>query len=198
MTNMKEQWKQILGFDRYDVSNCGRVRSWAVPNSIYFDRRTSESRILKQFPSQQGYLSVSLYKGYGKKAVRIGVHILVALAFLGPCPHGMQVAHLDESRTNSRLDNLRYMTPHGNSMMPKHRKRISKGRFIGKLGFHGITQCKKRWRAQINVSGKIKHLGVFDTPQEAAHVWDRFVQNHRLLKITNMELGLFNSNRKEK
>lgn len=38
------------------------------------------------------------------------VHYLVALAFLGPRPEGLDIAHYDGDKSNNRPDNLRYTT----------------------------------------------------------------------------------------
>ena len=42
------------------------------------------------------------------------VHQLVAEAFLGPCPQGMEVCHNDGDRANNKLENLRYDTRKAN------------------------------------------------------------------------------------
>jgi hypothetical protein len=39
---------------------------------------------------------------------------LVARAFLGPCPEGMEVNHKDTNKSNYRLDNVEYLTSQGN------------------------------------------------------------------------------------
>lgn len=44
----------------------------------------------------------------GHKASGSLVHKLVALAFLGPCPDGQEVRHLDGDPLNNRVDNLEY------------------------------------------------------------------------------------------
>lgn len=41
-------------------------------------------------------------------------HRLILLAFVGPCPDGMECCHNDGNPENNRLDNLRWDTPKGN------------------------------------------------------------------------------------
>jgi hypothetical protein len=44
------------------------------------------------------------------------VHVLVAQAFLGPCPLGMEVNHKDANGLNPAADNLEYTTRSGNAV----------------------------------------------------------------------------------
>ena len=55
-----------------------------------------------------GYMSVNPVRN-GKNVVRY-VHRLVAAAFLGPCPPGLEVNHKDGNPENNRLSNLEYVT----------------------------------------------------------------------------------------
>lgn len=43
------------------------------------------------------------------------VQRLVLLAFVGPCPEGMQCCHDDGNKTNNRVGNLRWDTPKANA-----------------------------------------------------------------------------------
>ena len=114
----KETWRRIEGFDKYDVSDLGRVRSWrALDNGC-----PTEYAILKLY-AIHGYFFVTLYSS--GQPTRRPIHQLVLEAFDGPCPDGMQVSHLDESRDNNRLSNLAYTTPMENANMPLRRQRIS-------------------------------------------------------------------------
>ena len=107
-----EQWRPIPGHPSYEVSSEGRVRSvdrWVEQvsrwdGSIY--RRFLRGRILKQAPNRGGYLCMV------PSPVRGGimVHTLVALAFLGPRPDGLQIIHKDETKTNNAACNLKYGT----------------------------------------------------------------------------------------
>jgi hypothetical protein len=51
------------------------------------------------------YLWIKLGRNF-----QCGLHRLVALAFLGPAPEGMEVRHLDGNKRNARLENLTYGT----------------------------------------------------------------------------------------
>ncbi|WP_066904407.1 HNH endonuclease signature motif containing protein [Mycolicibacterium houstonense] len=42
--------------------------------------------------------------------VSYGVHVIVAMAWHGPCPDGMEVDHINEVRNDNRPENLRYLT----------------------------------------------------------------------------------------
>ena len=43
-------------------------------------------------------------------------------------------------------------------------------------GFIGVNLRKGKWNARISVNGKRKHLGDFNTPEEAAHARDEAVK----------------------
>lgn len=53
-------------------------------------------------------------------------HRMVAEAFLGPCPKGLEVCHGDGNPINNRVGNLRYDT-HRNNMLDA----IQHGTFMG-------------------------------------------------------------------
>lgn len=120
-----EYWRTVQTYDRYEVSNLGRVRNAKTRRikSLHIDRK--------------GYLRVSLWNYWDVNARRhpsIRLHRLIALAFLGPNPEGKQVNHIDANKCNPRLSNLEYVTPSENC---KHR--IS-------LGI-GLTRRKRQDRS---------------------------------------------------
>ena len=98
-----EIWKPIPGFEGlYEVSDFGRVRS-------AYRKPTFKGRVRSPNLTVKGYLSVVLYKE-GKRESPIGIHRLVAWAFLGPQPAKIVVNHLDGNPRNNRLSNLEYCT----------------------------------------------------------------------------------------
>ena len=106
-------WKPVVGYEGlYEVSNHGRVRSLdrmveGQPGVFYM----KPGRVLKINPGH--YPNVRLSKnGVGQTRE---IHSLVAEAFLGPVPEGMEVCHGSADREDNRLSNLRYDTRAANS-----------------------------------------------------------------------------------
>lgn len=101
----KEVWRDIPGFPYYQASNKGRIRSIERIN-----RGRKFGKVLTQRPlySNKPYWGVSIRRN--KKNMRIGVHRLVAMAFL-PNPHHLPVInHKDENPNNNCVENLEWCT----------------------------------------------------------------------------------------
>ncbi len=106
---MIEIWKPITGYEhRYDVSNMGRVRSRFIR---YPSTPRSTPRFLhpRKTNPKYGHLYVSLTGIDGKSKNHL-IHRLVATAFIGPCPKGLNCAHLDGDAGNNRVENLLWVT----------------------------------------------------------------------------------------
>lgn len=111
-----ERWLPIWGYTGlYEVSNLGRVRS--------LDRRTTDRRgrsyrlrgkILRPGRTKSGHYTVALYKN--ARPLSQYVHILVAKAFLGPCPRKHIVSHGPTGPGDNRLSNLSHETRVQNSL----------------------------------------------------------------------------------
>jgi hypothetical protein len=98
---MTEEWRPIGEAPGYEVSDQGRVRSWKKFGGGPLPR------IVKPHDTA-GYWAVGLYTPSGR--VPRTIHALVAEAFIGPRPEGMEVRHLDGDRRNNVPTNLRYGT----------------------------------------------------------------------------------------
>jgi NUMOD4 motif/HNH endonuclease len=112
-----ERWLPVAEFPHYQVSDFGRLRS-LDRTILCADRwggtafRHYRGRILKPQPGTSGYQFVMLYRDqvpYDRM-----IHTLVAEAFLGPRPEGMQVCHGPNGKHDNRASELRYDTPAGN------------------------------------------------------------------------------------
>lgn len=113
----KEKWKQIKGYEGlYEVSSYGRVRSIKREikrkDKLFGGYNYIEDRILSA-GSNNGYKMVVLYDKNGKHKT-YSVHKLVAKAFI-PNPHKFKtINHLDENRSNNRVENLEWCTQKNN------------------------------------------------------------------------------------
>lgn len=118
---MKEQWKQIKGFN-YEVSNLGKIRSLdKFQDFPLFAKgnkggdKTSitpvliKGKDLKLTPSRQGYLCVGLY--LNKKNYYKLVHRIVAETFIPNPKNKPQINHKDSNKHNNCVDNLEWCTP---------------------------------------------------------------------------------------
>ena len=107
---MEEVWKDIPGFEGYyQASNFGRVRGLdrTVPTKNGFSKKI-KGRIMSQSVAGTGYMQVMITKN-GKQQPHT-VHRLVASAFIEN-PNGYnEVDHIDGTRTNNNVNNLRWVT----------------------------------------------------------------------------------------
>ena len=154
-----EQWAAIDGYKNYQVSWWGRVRN------------AKTGRILKPQPSKNGYLKVHL----SKNGTAIGhyIHRLVAHEWAGNPEQKQCVDHIDGSRTNNHWENLRYATHSENS---RNQKKHSDGSSI----YKGVSWDKlaQKWRAQINILGRVVNLGGFNDERAAAVVYNAAALEH--------------------
>ena len=107
---MTEDWRAVPGWgDLYEVSDQGRVRSLPrVTRGGFSGTRRIPGKILSPVPTVSGHVGVMLKDG--KRVFRSGIHRLVMLSFVGPCPEGMEVCHNNGEPSDNRLANLRYGT----------------------------------------------------------------------------------------
>ena len=84
------------------------------------------------------------------------VHRLVAWAFLGKCPEGKEIDHINRIRNDNRPENLRWLTRQENNWNSYAK---------------GVYTHRGRWRTQVVCDHKVYHLGIYDTPEEAEGVF---------------------------
>ena len=150
------EWKQIDEYD-YFVSNTGLVRN-------------KKGVILKPTKNIKGYLRVGLYRN--KKATKMRVHRLVALAFIPNLENKPQIDHIDSNPSNNDLSNLRWATPSENTSNCRKREGLSSI-------FKGVRFYKGGWTATLRKDGKVNHLGFYKTEREAGQAYNNYIlENH--------------------
>lgn len=75
------------------------------------------------------------------------------------------IDHIDGDRLNNRIENLRSATASQN----QHNQKL---RSNNKSGVKGVSwaNATKKWRVQMKVNGKLKHIGLFDDLNVAKQV----------------------------
>lgn len=167
----EEIWKDIVGYEGlYEVSNFGRVKSLPRMVDSRYVQRIVKEKILKNSLTIRGYLAVSLHKEGVRETKR--VHQLVAVAFLGHTPNGnkMIVDHIDGSKSEPRVENIRIVTNRFNLSIGirKDRNRLT-SKYLGV----SWNKESKKWVSQININGKQKHLGRFTNEIEASNAYQK-------------------------
>lgn len=128
-----ETWLPVVGYEGlYSVSDTGFVRSEkrVVVRSNGYPFPVRE-RVMKGSPDFYGYMMIKL-PGRGTRPI----HKIVMETFVGPCPTGMEVRHLDGDPANNKLSNLSYGT-HTDNMYDA----IKHGTFMGGYRRPWNTHC---------------------------------------------------------
>ncbi len=96
-------WLDVVGYEgHYMISDDGKV----------FSLKSNRNLAIKL--NDRGYPCAHLSKNGIAKVVR--VHRIMALAFLGPCPIGLEVLHKDENPLNCVISNIKYGTRKENAI----------------------------------------------------------------------------------
>lgn len=97
----------------------------------------------------RGYIHISLN---GKKYL---AHRLVWELHNGEIPKGLVVDHINQDKTDNRIENLRIVSYSLNALNTKKTKGVRKHSSVN------------RWQAYITISGCYKHLGNFSREEDA-------------------------------
>jgi hypothetical protein len=92
-----DNFRPIPGHPGYHISASGEIYS------------SKSSKVMS--PGRCGkYLQIAFTNLGDKKVYRYLIHRLVADVFIGPCPDGMEVCHIDGNPHNNHVNNLKYAT----------------------------------------------------------------------------------------
>lgn len=134
-------------------------------NLITYNQETGEfhtpsGKLKSIYFDSKGYAFLSVQ---GKKLL---AHRLAWALIHGECPK-MHIDHIDGNKANNRISNLRICTHNQN----QHNQGIRK---TNKSGFKGVSWMKSvnKWQAQICSNSKVKHLGFYSSPEDAAKAYD--------------------------
>lgn len=175
-----EVWKDISGFEGfYQISNLGNVKSLGRLVKSGSGKRENQvrwhpERILKPTVGKVGYKVINLRKGSDSRHDYI--HRLMANEFIQQLKDGLEVDHIDGDKLNNSLSNLRVCSAQKNLWNVK--KRL--GNYTSKFKGVCFDKVKNKFKAEITINYKSKHLGYFKTEEEAAECY-----NKEALKLFN-------------
>ena len=143
----------IFNYENYFVSNFGNIKN------------SKTNKIMKLSNHKNGYKRIGLTKN-GKQN-NFYIHRLVGMAFLKNPDNKPMIDHIDENPSNNNVKNLRWATNQENQSNTG--KRID-----NKSGFKGVSFDKptNKYRAIIKINGKSKHIGLFETAEEASKAYE--------------------------
>lgn len=175
---MTEEWKAVVGWEGlYEVSSYGRVRSLdriveQLGRGGKPMQRLQPGRILAAGIDNRGYRMAGLT--CDGETQRLAVHHLVLIAFVGSRPPGAITDHINGVRHDNRPANLRWTDYRANARN-RHRPRHDNPH-VG-VDFRG--RRAKPWRAKsTDAAGRSRHLGYFDTSEEATAAYLTFKAQH--------------------
>ena len=160
---MEEEWRPILGYENYEVSNFGNVKSFCYKK---------DGKIMKPQTNKNGYLHIIIWGMSSVKPKIFKVHRLVLQTF-NPTEEDLECNHKNHIKKDNRLCNLEWVSKSQNTRYKKKREGCSSQ-------YRGVHKTKGKWKTQCRLDGKQIHLGYFDTEQEGAKVYNDFVIKHGL------------------
>lgn len=109
------EFKKINGYDGYEVSNTGVVRSinrYKIKKGCNFPTKYKGKEL--SYKNIRGYYNVSIINNEGRRLTK-QVHRLVMMSFANISnSNELQVNHIDGNKSNNNLDNLEWVTPKQN------------------------------------------------------------------------------------
>ncbi|TPF78384.1 MULTISPECIES: NUMOD4 domain-containing protein [Bifidobacterium] len=159
------RWKAIAGFDYYEISDSGKVRS--IRHKVTCKNgfvKTVPEKYLRPALGRNGYLVVSLWQE-GRQSMRY-LHRLIAEAFIENPWHLPVINHKNGDKTDNHVTNLEWTTYSGNN---RHAYRTGLKKKPVKLGPEEVALIRSSSETEIELS---KRFGVCTATIRA-------VKNHR-------------------
>ena len=154
------EWHWIQDYEnRYRIYKNGQVESCIF----------KKNKIMKPTKTDNGYLRIGLRKGGEKK--KFLIHRLIGIHFIPNPENKEQIDHIDGDRTNNSISNLRWVSNKENALNSKNWGKYKKGVYFNKPA--------NKFLSRISINGKYKHLGYYETEDEAHEVFkQKFLEHH--------------------
>ena len=144
---MKVESKKILGYENYSIDTNGKV----------FSQNSDKTKVSTE--DRHGYEIVNLSSHGKRKTFR--VHRLVAMHFLDDYSEELVVDHINGTRADNRIENLRMCSMDQNKRGYRRQQGASRWR--------GVSKRRGAWRASICIGGK--HLYKEGKDEKLLAIW---------------------------
>jgi hypothetical protein len=144
--------------DNYEIDEYGNC----------FNRKTGLQ--LKPQLKSTGYYAYNILDTNSKKYKHMKLHRLIAYYFIDKANSkntSFVVDHIDRNKLNNHVSNLRYVSHSENNVNCNKKKNCTSNH----KGIYWNKQHQK-WRAQIQINGRQKHLGRFANEEFARYAYE--------------------------
>ena len=132
-----------------------------------------------------GWIEKNGYLAVNSDGVRYRLHRLIFQFHHGWCPE--YIDHIDGNKQNNKIENLRPATSLQNTFNKGPNRK-------NKLGVKGVCIERRRYKANIKIHGRTKHIGYFDTLDEAKTAYEEYAKkiqgNYSYTQRTRVHEGL--------
>lgn len=170
-----EVWKDIPGYDGYQASTLGRIKSvnrvrpqknrWGTVTNFFH-----KGQILKSTKRKNKYEQVSL--SINGRHIKREVHYFVAITFLGEIKKGMEINHIDFNKQNNSVKNLEIVSKlkniqHNITFGRHNRSKLTPDlvrqlRAEIKLGKQTMVELAKKYKISYTNIKMIKYREIWD------------------------------------
>jgi hypothetical protein len=150
-----EEWRPILGFENYEVSNLGNVRRGDRVKKCTVDTQHDGYKKVRVGLCKDGIMTICI------------VSRLVAQAFIPNPDELTTVDHIDRNSTNNHVSNLRWASYQTQNMNKHHP--------IGASGHRHIRKQGKAWKVEIKRHNQFVFNKCFPTIEAAVEARDQFI-----------------------
>ena len=137
---MKEIWKNIVGYETYQISNFGKIKS------LSNDKQRKE-KFMKTWYMPNLYESVRLCKNGNRKSFY--VHRLVAITFIDNPQNLPLVCHMDNNPQNNNVSNLYWGTYKDNTQQSVSENRWNKNLIDSNNKIRICPHCNKSGKSGV-------------------------------------------------